>query len=169
MTAQEIKDILEENMSIEAFAFEEYEIPNDFTFSDNVEKIAELEKAAREAMNSCEYYKMSWKERQEASPEVKAEYDKLHSTWANNRVWDVKKKEYMMSLGIGEWEEIDQYGGEGQGDTWYSIKYFKDHDVYLKCDGYYQSYNGTEFYDGWDNVYEVKPEQKTITVFEKIK
>ena len=93
MTAQEIKDILEKNMSIEAFAFEEYEIPTDFTFSDNVEKIAELEKAAREAMNSCEYYKMSWKERQEASPEVKAEYDKLHAAWANNRVWDVKKKD----------------------------------------------------------------------------
>lgn len=64
------------------------------------------------------------------------------------------------------WEEVDQYGGEGQGDTWYSIKYFKDHNVYIKVTGYYQSYNGTEFYDGWDSCKEVLPRQKTITVYE---
>lgn len=169
MTAQEIKDILEANMSVEAFAFDEFSIPDDFVFSEEVEKAKEIEEAASEAMHNCEYYKMSWEERQEASPELRAEYDELYSVWLNSRSYKVQEKEFMVSLGVGEWEKVAQHGGEGQGDEWYSIKYFKDHNVYLKCDGYYQSYNGTEFYDGWNDVYEVKPEQKTITVFEKLK
>lgn len=69
-------------------------------------------------------------------------------------------------LNLGESKEVDQYGGEGQGDTWYSIKYFKDHNVYLKVSGWYTSYYGTHF-DGWDNaVREVVPKEKTITVYE---
>ena len=68
-------------------------------------------------------------------------------------------------LGLGEIKEVEQFGGEGQGDTWYSVKYFKDHDVYLKVSGYYQSYDGTDF-SGWGCVKEVTPTQKTITVYE---
>jgi len=98
MTAQEIKDILEERLSIEDFAFEDF-------------------------------------------------------------IQD--------ELGLGPIEAVTQVGGEGQGDEWYIIFYFTDHNVYLKCDGYYQSYNGTEFYDGWGDCYEVKPQEKTITVYEK--
>jgi len=64
----------------------------------------------------------------------------------------------------GGWEEIDQYGGEGQGDNWWSVKYFPEHDVYLKVHGSYQSYDGT-YFDGWSDVKEVKPVQKTITVY----
>jgi hypothetical protein len=65
---------------------------------------------------------------------------------------------------IGEWEEIEQYGGEGQGETWYSVKFFKDHDVYIRTDGFYSSYNGTDFEEGFGE--EVKPKLKTITVYE---
>lgn len=68
--------------------------------------------------------------------------------------------------GVGSVEEVDQYGGEGQGDTWYSVKYFPDHDVYIRIDGWHQSYEGTEF-GGWgDACSEVRPQQKTITVYE---
>jgi hypothetical protein len=67
-------------------------------------------------------------------------------------------------LGIGDWKEVDQYGGEGEGERWYSVKYFKDHDVYIKTNGFYSSYNGTDFDYGYG--YEVKPVQKTITVYE---
>jgi hypothetical protein len=67
-------------------------------------------------------------------------------------------------LGIGDWEEVDQYGGEGDGERWYSVKYFKDHDVYIKTNGFYSSYNGTDFDYGYGD--EVKPVQKTITVYE---
>ena len=65
---------------------------------------------------------------------------------------------------LGEWDEVSQYGGEGQGDTWYSVKYFKDHDVYIRTDGWYTSYDGTAFYDGYG--YEVFPKEKVITVYE---
>lgn len=64
------------------------------------------------------------------------------------------------------WEEVAQYGGEGQGDTWYSVKYFPNDDVYIKVSGYYTSYNGTSFDDWWDSCSEVKPIEKTITVYE---
>lgn len=67
-------------------------------------------------------------------------------------------------LNLGKVEEVDQYGGEDQGSSWYSVKHFVDHDVYIRTDGYYQSYNGTDFHDGHGSV--VAPKQKTITVFE---
>ena len=69
-------------------------------------------------------------------------------------------------LGLGPVEEVDSYGGEDCGSTWYSVQHFKDHDVYIRVDGYYSSYNGTDFYDGWDCCKEVKPKEKTITVYE---
>lgn len=75
---------------------------------------------------------------------------------------DYKKEE----LELGEIEEVDHYGGEDCGSTWYSVQHFKDHDVYIRVDGYYSSYEGTDFYDGWDCCKEVKPQQKTITVYE---
>lgn len=69
-------------------------------------------------------------------------------------------------LGLGEIKEVQRYGGEDQGSTWYSVKYFKDHDVYIRVDGYYSSYEGTDFYDGWGCCSEVKPIEKLITVYE---
>lgn len=69
-----------------------------------------------------------------------------------------------LPMEIGVWEEIEQVGGEDEGSTWYSVKYFKDHDVYIRTDGFYQSYHGTDFNYGFGK--EVKPKKKTITVFE---
>lgn len=68
-------------------------------------------------------------------------------------------------LGLGEIEEIHQQGGEGEGSHWESVKYFKDHNIYIKVTGFYSSYNGTDF-DGWSDCSEVKPIEKTITVYE---
>lgn len=68
--------------------------------------------------------------------------------------------------GIGECKEIAQYGGEGMGDTWYSVKYFPEHDVYIKVSGFYSSYNGTDFTDYDSDCHQVTPQQKTITVYE---
>lgn len=75
-----------------------------------------------------------------------------------------KKAEAIFEL-LPKWKEVAKYGGEGMGNTWYSIKHFPDHDVYLKVTGYHQSHYGTDI-DGWDSVKEVKPEEKTITVYE---
>jgi len=59
----------------------------------------------------------------------------------------------------------DNYGGEGQGDEyWYVYRFRRGDEVaYVKFDGYYASYCGSEFHE-W---FFVKPAQKTITVFKR--
>lgn len=67
---------------------------------------------------------------------------------------------------LGRGESVDSYGGEGEGKKYYNIYHFIDHDVYIKLKGYYSSYNGVD-YDNWeDSVFQVKPVEKTITVYE---
>jgi hypothetical protein len=68
------------------------------------------------------------------------------------------------ALALGKIEDVDSYGGEGQGERWWVTRHFVDHDVYIKTRGFYSSYNGTDFDYGIGEV--VKPVQKTITVFE---
>jgi len=71
-------------------------------------------------------------------------------------------------LGLGICKHISEAdsGGEDEGSDWQRVYHFVEHDVYVKVTGYYQSYNGTEFYDGWGCLSEVKPSQRTITVYE---
>jgi hypothetical protein len=45
---------------------------------------------------------------------------------------------------------------------------FKIEDKYFRINGTYDSWDGTRFYDILNNFYEVKPVQKTITVFEAV-
>jgi hypothetical protein len=78
--------------------------------------------------------------------------------------WKEKYSAALNFLNLGEIESIERVGGEGEGDHWHQVWYFKYHDVYIKIVGHYQSYHGAEFYDGYGT--EVKPVQKTITVFE---
>jgi hypothetical protein len=67
-------------------------------------------------------------------------------------------------LGLGEVEEVHQEGGEDQGSHWESVKYFKEHDIYIKVTGWYSSYHGTDF-NGWSDCEEVRPQEKVITVY----
>lgn len=78
--------------------------------------------------------------------------------------WKEQEKYVLEYLGLGEIEEVYQRGGEGEGDHWESVKHFKDHGVYIKTIGFYSSHNGTDFYDGYGE--EVKPQEKTITVYQ---
>jgi len=56
--------------------------------------------------------------------------------------------------GLGEVKEIDSYGGEDQGSNWYTVKHFVDHDVYIRLEGYYSSYGGTNFnYSDYEEVF----------------
>lgn len=60
--------------------------------------------------------------------------------------------------------EVDHYGGEGQGDTYYTVFSFEKNGekIFIRFDGWYESHNGSEF-----NDYRiVTPKQKTITVYE---
>lgn len=67
---------------------------------------------------------------------------------------------------LGIVKEVAGYGGEGEGEDWWKVYYFKDHHVYIKVDGWYQSYNGVEFYNGWNCCSEVSPKEKKIIVYE---
>ena len=78
--------------------------------------------------------------------------------------YETKEKWVLDYLGLGEVEEVAQYGGEDMGTTWYSVKYFKNHDVYIRIDGHYTSYNGVDFYEGYGR--EVVEKEKTVVVWE---
>lgn len=65
---------------------------------------------------------------------------------------------------LGESELVHEEGNtEGGGEYSELVRYFKEHDVYLKQTGTYYSYNGTDWNDDY---HEVKPVEKIITVYE---
>jgi hypothetical protein len=108
----------------------------------------------REDFKSEHYINYRWD-----TPQNNKFYNDMPNPWA------IAQDLYNADTSTLKWEEVDSYGGEGQGETWYSVKYFRDYDVYIKVDGYYTSYNGVEFDRGWDSCKEVRPKQKTITVY----
>jgi hypothetical protein len=65
---------------------------------------------------------------------------------------------------FGECPIVDECGDrEGGGDYSMVVRHFKDYGVYIRQTGFYSSYNGTD----WNNDFtEVKPTEKTITVYE---
>lgn len=74
------------------------------------------------------------------------------------------QKEYFNEIGLGSYDIVLEHGGgEGDGSDHHIVYYFKEHDVYVRIDGYYQSYHGT---DWEDKPYLVKPEAKTVIVYE---
>lgn len=66
---------------------------------------------------------------------------------------------------FGKVTEVFQEGGEGEGEHWEVVYHFEDHDVYMQLTGSYYSHDGT-YFDTWDDITEVRPVQKTITVYE---
>ena len=76
-----------------------------------------------------------------------------------------RRLEYQKTLPIGEVKTVDQHGGEGEGEDWYIVYHFVNHDVYVRVNGWYQSYHGTEF-DGWDSCSEVRPKERMVTFYE---
>lgn len=133
--------------SVSAFAYNDLNIPEDEQYHKEYKEFNDYGAKRPGDRKSAEY--TLWEKTYNAMP----------------RPWDNLRTRYLQSLDI-EFHEVDSYGGEGQGETWYIVYYFPKHDVYIRIDGYYQSYNGTEFYDGWGCCKEVKPVKKTITVYE---
>jgi hypothetical protein len=76
----------------------------------------------------------------------------------------VEFKQELANAGI-KFEHVDNYGGEDQGSDYWSVYSFTDgmQVVFIKFDGWYASYEGSTC----EEFYEVKPVEKTITVFEK--
>ena len=65
---------------------------------------------------------------------------------------------------LGKYKFVDEFGGEGHGEDYWTVYHFIDHDVYIQFDGWYASHAGTEF----DSMFEVKPEEVTVTRYTQI-
>jgi hypothetical protein len=61
-------------------------------------------------------------------------------------------------------ENVDQHGGEGEGEQYWSVYKFtkEEQDVFVKFNGWYQSYNGAEFTE-W---FFVEPKNRMVTFYE---
>ena len=96
-------------------------------------------------------------------------YSLFHSEYNSEpNEWDSDEKEFRAALteaGVVCQHEAN-YGGEGQGDDYWSVYSFTrgDEKVYVKFNGWYASYNGAEFTE-W---FFVEPKEKVITVFELV-
>lgn len=63
-------------------------------------------------------------------------------------------------------ETVEHYGGEDQGKDYFTIFSFKRGDAYayVKFDGWYASYHGSEFTE----AFLVRPQQEVVTVYNTI-
>lgn len=68
---------------------------------------------------------------------------------------------------FGKVEEIADAatGGEDEGSDYRRVYFFADHDVYVAIDGYYASYDGTEYTSGFTQVV---PAEETHTVYNEV-
>jgi uncharacterized protein YndB with AHSA1/START domain len=87
-----------------------------------------------------------------------------------SEIGDIRDADPVIVEGVGSVEVVHaETGGEGAAEHCELIfKVTADDGTvrYFEKDGWYQSFNGTE----WDgDFYEVEPAQKTITVYSKIK
>ena len=64
---------------------------------------------------------------------------------------------------VGKFKSVARRGGSDQGTQWWNVIYFEDHDIYIKIDGYYTSYNGVDDLE----AFEVEPKEVMITVYNK--
>jgi hypothetical protein len=65
---------------------------------------------------------------------------------------------------LGKIECVEQFGGEGQGDNYYSVYHFEDHDVYIQFQGWYASHHGSEY----EEMFEVKPYEEVVTKYKQV-
>jgi hypothetical protein len=93
--------------------------------------------------------------------QVEAAVEDYDGGWGEIKYED-KGTLWVEGVGVA-FETIDEYGGEGKGDdAWVVIKIG---DQLFRKEGYYASHYGYE----WDgDVEEVRPVEKTITVYETI-
>lgn len=94
--------------------------------------------------------------------------DNEYKSWreVHEKLGISKEKDKFNYFGLGKWEEVYQFGGEGQGDDYYVVLYFPDYNKYIRADAWYASYHGV---DDWQDWYLVKPEEEVIIVYNSIK
>lgn len=87
--------------------------------------------------------------------------------WNEGKYVKNKLNEQLAPVGWAMLDMVEHYGGEGQGETYYTVYSFlnpQGETVYIQLDGWYASYNGSEYID----TFEVTPKEKTITVYETV-
>lgn len=86
-----------------------------------------------------------------------------NTRWDSDEVTDFRKK--LSDAGV-RFEHVDNYGGEEMGREYWSVyKFFTDTEsLYVQFDGWYQSYNGSE-YEEW---FFVEPQQVQVTKFARV-
>lgn len=150
LTAEEILKIVSDNYSELDFAYGEW-------LETEVEVPDEIGVKEEEAKKS--FYKLNLKDKELSSEDsLFVEYKNMPSEYT------MKEKYVLDYLGLGEVVDIKRRGGEGQGELWYQVWYFKNHDVYIRIDGHYTSYNGVDFYDGYGS--ETFPKEQTRIIYE---
>jgi len=160
LTYNEILEILKDKFDVSEFATEDVSAPDDFTNSPEVQKLLDDH---NQAYNNLIEHPDYNKRRDDQSDDFVRVWD-IYRNCTNP--YDRQFNEYLDSIGLGELTVIDRHGGEGQGDNWWKVFYFNAHDVYIKIEGWYSSGHGTDFED-WDEACkEVRPIEKTITVYE---
>ena len=89
-----------------------------------------------------------------------SEYNSEPSEWDSD---DEKKFRAALADSGVVCQHEDNYGGEGQGEDYWSVYSFTrgDEKIYVQFNGWYASYNGAEFTE-W---YFVEPKEKVITVW----
>ncbi len=60
--------------------------------------------------------------------------------------------------------QIKEIKNQHINDDAFVVFYFVDHDIYLRIDGYYSSYEGSDYSDG--RIYEVRPVERMVTFYE---
>lgn len=67
----------------------------------------------------------------------------------------------------GEWETVEYgRGATGDHDSYDIVYHFKNHNLYFEANGYYSSWDGTDWSDA--SLYQVIPKEKTITIYEVV-
>lgn len=91
----------------------------------------------------------------------RSEYPVEGSKWNGESENEILAKAKELGLAV---EFVNNFGGEGRGDQYWSVYSFTDGDnvVYVKFNGWYQSYHGSEYTD-W---FFVQPKQVQVTKFE---
>lgn len=98
--------------------------------------------------------------------------DTLFDYFSNNSIWAERLMRGVSSTPVTDfmesinavYNEVDAYGGEDCGSTYYRVYCFqsKGEKVYIKFNGWYASHYGSEYQD-----FEiVTPQQRTVTVYE---
>lgn len=66
---------------------------------------------------------------------------------------------------FGKYSIVASKGGADEGSEFWIVYYFDEHDVFIKVDGYYTSYDGVSEIE----AFEVFPKEVTITIYQKNK